>query len=79
MKPIRKVAIFLIGMVLVALGVVLLPLPGPGTLVILGGLAVLSMEFEWAKRWMRKIKEKVPWKKRDRYSEIGRGKRYEDL
>jgi uncharacterized protein (TIGR02611 family) len=33
-----------------ALGVVLMPLPGPGTLIALGGLAILATEFEGAKR-----------------------------
>lgn len=34
----------------VALGVVLIPLPGPGALIAVGGLAVLASEFEGAKR-----------------------------
>src|SRR4051812_16518680 len=34
----------------VALGVVLIPLPGPGALVALGGLGILSTEFETAKK-----------------------------
>jgi hypothetical protein len=34
----------------VALGVVLIPLPGPGALIALGGLGVLASEFEGAKK-----------------------------
>lgn len=34
----------------VALGVVLMPLPGPGALIALGGLGILSTEFEGAKK-----------------------------
>ncbi|MGK9147550.1 PGPGW domain-containing protein [Plantibacter flavus] len=34
----------------VALGVVLIPLPGPGSLIAVGGLAMLATEFEGAKR-----------------------------
>jgi len=34
----------------VALGVVLIPLPGPGALVAVGGLALLGTEFEGAKK-----------------------------
>ena len=33
-----------------ALGVALIPLPGPGALVALGGLAILGTEFEGAKK-----------------------------
>ena len=42
-----------IGLVLIVLGAVLsLPLvPGPGLLLVFGGLTVLSSEFEWARRW----------------------------
>jgi uncharacterized protein (TIGR02611 family) len=34
----------------VALGVVLIPLPGPGALIAVGGLALLGTEFESAKK-----------------------------
>ena len=34
--------------VLISVGVVLIPLPGPGTPLILAGLAVLATEFAWA-------------------------------
>lgn len=37
----------------VALGVVLMPLPGPGTLIALGGLGILSTEFDGAKKVRR--------------------------
>jgi uncharacterized protein (TIGR02611 family) len=42
-----------IGLILVVLGIVLsLPfVPGPGLLLVFGGLTVLSSEFEWARRW----------------------------
>jgi uncharacterized protein (TIGR02611 family) len=34
----------------VLIGLVLVPLPGPGWLIVLAGLAILSLEFEWAQR-----------------------------
>ncbi|MFB2582986.1 PGPGW domain-containing protein [Herbiconiux sp. P15] len=34
----------------VALGVVMMPLPGPGALIALGGLGILSTEFDGAKK-----------------------------
>jgi uncharacterized protein (TIGR02611 family) len=40
-------------------GVVLLPLPGPGWVVILGGLAVLALEFAWARRLLRFTREQL--------------------
>lgn len=38
----------------VALGVVMIPLPGPGSLVVLGGLGILATEFEGAKKASRR-------------------------
>jgi hypothetical protein len=44
------VSVAVAGGVTVAVGVVLLPLPGPGTLVILAGLSILGREFPRARR-----------------------------
>ncbi len=53
----RKVGVLLVGVPLLGLGIALLPLPGPGSLVILAALAVLSLEFAWAERWSRQIRD----------------------
>ena len=49
------------GMGLVAIGVVLaLPgVPGPGLLVVFGGLTVLSSEFHWARRLRDQMRDAV--------------------
>lgn len=44
------------GMALVLLGMFLLVLPGPGILTIAGGLAILAIDFAWARNlldWMK--------------------------
>jgi uncharacterized protein (TIGR02611 family) len=46
----RKVAISTLGGAILVVGVVLLPLPGPGMLVVFLGLAILSTEYSWPKR-----------------------------
>jgi len=53
----RKVAVATIGTSIVALGVCLLVLPGPAFLVIPLGLAVLAVEFAWARRWLERLRE----------------------
>lgn len=53
----RKVGVLLVGVPVLALGIALVPLPGPGTLVILAGLAILSLEFDWADRLAQRIKD----------------------
>lgn len=45
-----RTTVGVVGGTTVALGVVLIPLPGPGSLVALGGLALLGTEFEPAKK-----------------------------
>lgn len=52
----KKCFIALIGGTVVLFGVILLVLPGPGVLVIAGGLAILATEFLWAKRALRNAK-----------------------
>lgn len=55
-KFIRKIAIVIAGALLMLIGVILIPLPGPGVLVIVFGLFVLSLEFEWADRYFQRLK-----------------------
>ncbi|HVF12799.1 MAG TPA: PGPGW domain-containing protein [Actinomycetota bacterium] len=55
----RRVVIGVIGTALVGVGIALLALPGPGLLVILAGLTVLSWEFRWAKRMLVRFKTKI--------------------
>ncbi|MFB4274629.1 MULTISPECIES: TIGR02611 family protein [unclassified Nonomuraea] len=43
-----KIVIGVIGTVMVAGGLVMVPFPGPGWLVVFAGLAVLATEFHWA-------------------------------
>ena len=51
-----RLAILLVGMMILALGVVLLPLPGPGMLVVVLGMGVLSVEFAWARSGLARLK-----------------------
>ena len=53
----RKVVIALVGSTVVLLGVAMLVLPGPALLVIPLGLAILALEFAWAHRWLRRMKD----------------------
>ncbi|WP_435746890.1 PGPGW domain-containing protein [Nocardioides sp. SYSU DS0663] len=45
-----------VGWGLVLVGVAALVLPGPGLLMIFGGLAVLSQQYEWAERRLEPVK-----------------------
>jgi uncharacterized protein (TIGR02611 family) len=45
-----KIVIGLIGAVMVVGGLIMVPFPGPGWLVVFAGLAVLATEFHWARK-----------------------------
>ncbi len=45
-----KIVIGVLGAVLVVAGLIMVPFPGPGWLVVFAGLAVLATEFHWAHR-----------------------------
>lgn len=51
-----RVAVFLLGLVIVVLGVLLIPFPGPGWLIVLGGLAIWATEFERAQRVLELVR-----------------------
>ena len=59
----RKVAIGIVGGVVVLVGIVMIPYPGPGWLVVFAGLAILATEFEFAARILENLKNKYErWK-----------------
>jgi hypothetical protein len=62
LKPvslIRRLLVVVLGVFLVLLGVVLLFIPGPGTVVIIAGLAVLGSEFERPRLWVESLRARV--------------------
>jgi uncharacterized protein (TIGR02611 family) len=47
------------GLVVIVVGIILLPLPGPGWLIIFIGLAIWGTEFEWAHRLLAFARRQV--------------------
>ena len=58
-KQTRRILVLTLGSVLIAAGLALMVLPGPGIAVLFLGLTVLSWEFPAAKRLLFKIKMKI--------------------
>lgn len=54
-----RVGITVLGVGIIAGGIVLLPLPGPGWLIIFAGLGLLATEYEWAARLLRYARRTV--------------------
>ena len=55
----KRIAIGLVGGSVLVVGVLMIVLPGPAFVVIPVGLGILSLEFAWARNWLRKIKAKA--------------------
>jgi intracellular septation protein A len=49
----KRFAVTLVGVALLLLGAAMMVLPGPGILVIVGGLALLATEYVWARRMLK--------------------------
>lgn len=52
-EKIKRTALTLLGFVCLLLGAIFILLPGPAVLFIPLGLALLSLEFDWAKIWLK--------------------------
>jgi uncharacterized protein (TIGR02611 family) len=50
LEIVYRIVVAVLGVAIVVTGFALIPLPGPGWLIVFGGLAVLATEFAWAER-----------------------------
>ena len=53
----RTLVVGVVGITVVLVGVAMLVLPGPAFVVIPAGLGILALEFAWARRWLRRLRE----------------------
>lgn len=58
-RRIKRLTVSIVGFPLLAVGIVLIPVPGPGLIVSLLALMILSSEFDWAKAGSKKAKNKI--------------------
>lgn len=52
----KRILVGVAGAVIVLLGVVMIPYPGPGWLVVFAGLALLATEFAWAHHILMRLR-----------------------
>ena len=58
-KVAKRIAIGIVGGSVLLVGVAMIVLPGPAFVVIPAGLAILGIEFAWARIWLKKAKAKA--------------------
>lgn len=55
-EAIKRLALEILGWSLVVLGIIAMPLPGPGLLILFVGLLVLSQQYEWAEKRVEPVR-----------------------
>jgi uncharacterized protein (TIGR02611 family) len=58
-RLVLRIGIGVLGTLVVALGIVLIPFPGPGWAIVILGLAIWAIEFVWAKNLLEFTKRHV--------------------
>ena len=58
-KVARRIVVGVVGATVVLIGLIMVVTPGPALVVIPIGLAILSIEFTWARMWLRKLREAI--------------------
>ena len=58
-KAARRIAVAILGTTVLAIGIVMIIAPGPALIVIPVGLAILGLEFAWARIWLKKLRAAI--------------------
>ena len=58
-KAARRIVVGVVGVTVLLLGIIMLVTPGPGLLFIPLGLAILSIEFAWARYWLKRLRRAI--------------------
>ena len=56
---VKRVVTEVLGWLLVVVGIILWPLPGPGLLIVLAGITVLSRQHAWARRVLTPVRQRA--------------------
>lgn len=65
----RRIAIALAGTTVLLIGIVMIVTPGPAIVFIPIGLAILGLEFAWARSWLRRVRESISANNAEKRSE----------
>jgi len=56
-KIARRIAITVVGSTVLLLGIIMVVTPGPALVFIPVGLAILGLEFAWARAWLKRLRQ----------------------
>ncbi len=55
----RRAVVAVVGVTVLLIGIVMIITPGPALIVIPVGLAILSVEFAWARHWLKRLRATI--------------------
>ena len=55
----RRIVISVVGATVLLIGLIMIVTPGPAVVFIPVGLAILGLEFAWARSWLRKVRQSI--------------------
>lgn len=58
-KIARRIAITVVGSTILLVGIVMVVTPGPAVIFIPIGLAILGLEFAWARSWLKRLRQTI--------------------
>ena len=58
-KLARRIVVFAVGSTVLLLGIVMIFIPGPAVVFIPIGLAILGLEFAWARSWLKRLRQGI--------------------
>lgn len=58
-KMARRIVIAVVGVTVLIIGIIMIVTPGPALVLIPVGLAILSIEFAWARAWLKRLREAI--------------------
>jgi len=58
-KAARRIVVGVVGLTILLIGIVMIVTPGPAIVVIPVGLTILSIEFAWARTWLKRLRESL--------------------
>ncbi len=68
-KMTKRIVTTLVGSTVLLIGIVMIITPGPAVIVIPLGLAILGLEFAWARLWMRRLRHSISARSQKNHSE----------
>lgn len=55
-----RIARMTLGTIILIIGIIMMPLPGPGGVIVAAGLAILARDVAWADRLLRYVRKRMP-------------------